>query len=76
MGTFLKYLFYLILIIVAYLIGRGIYDGSIDRETTVGQVEQQVDDGMKNMATNTENSIEKAVDTYKQKASSDNQNTK
>ena len=76
MGTFLKYLFYLILIIVAYLIGRGIYDGSIDRETTVGQVEQQVDDGMKNMATIAENSIEKAVDTYKQKASSDNQNTK
>lgn len=45
MGTFIKYLFYLILLAVIYLVGRGIYDGSITRETSVGNVIEQVDEG-------------------------------
>ncbi len=45
MGTFLKYLFYLVLIIVIYLVGKGIYEGNIDRDTTVGEVVEQVEVG-------------------------------
>lgn len=45
MGTFIKYLFYLILLVVIYLVGRGIYDGNITKETTVGNVIEQVDEG-------------------------------
>lgn len=65
MGTFLKYLFYLVLIIVIYLVGKGIYDGSIDKETTVGQVVDQVDSGTKQLAKDTGDAIDDAVDNYK-----------
>ena len=37
MGTLLKYIFYIILIIVIYLVGRGIYEGQINETTTVGE---------------------------------------
>lgn len=62
MGTFLKYLFYLILIIVIYLVGKGIYDGSIDKQTTVGSVVEQVDTGAKQMAKDAGNAIDSTVD--------------
>ena len=65
MGTFLKYLFYLILIVVIYLVGRGIYEGNINEQTTVGSVVDQVDSGAKQLATDTGNAVEKAVDDYK-----------
>ena len=50
MGTFLKYVFYLILIIVIYLVGKGIYDGDITEKTTVGQVVDTVETGAAQMA--------------------------
>lgn len=65
MGTFLKYLFYLVLIVVVYLVGKGIYEGSINEQTTVGQVVDQVDSGAQNMVKQTGNAVEKAVDDYK-----------
>lgn len=65
MGTFLKYLFYLILIIVIYLVGKGIYEGNIDKETTVGQVVNQVESGTRQMAKDTSDAVENAVDEYK-----------
>ncbi len=50
MGTTLKYLFYIALIIVVFLVGKGIFDGRIDEETTVGQVVDDVKSGAANMA--------------------------
>lgn len=49
MGTLLKYLFYIVLIVVIYLIGKGIYDGNITESTTVGQVMSDVDSGSKQL---------------------------
>ena len=49
MGTFLKYVFYVIVIVVVYLIGRGIYEGSITEKTTVGQVVSDVGTGSKEL---------------------------
>ncbi len=65
MGTFLKYLFYLILVIVIYLVGKGIYDGTIDKQTTVGSVVEQVDTGAKQMARDAGDAIDEAVDSAK-----------
>lgn len=65
MGTFLKYLFYLILIVVIYLVGKGIYEGSIDEKTTVGQVVDQVDSGARQIAKDTGDAVENVVDNYK-----------
>lgn len=61
MGTFLKYLFYLILLVVIYLVGRGIYDGDITKQTTVGSVMEQVGDGSKQLATDGANAVEDAM---------------
>lgn len=49
MGTILKYLFYIILIIVLYLVGRGIYEGQITETTTVGEVMSEVGAGTKDI---------------------------
>ena len=50
MGTFLKYVFYLVLIIVIYLVGKGIYQGDINEKTTVGEVADTVESGAAQMA--------------------------
>ena len=47
MGTLLKYLFYIFLIIVIYLLGVGFYEGTINKDSTVGQVAQDVTEGTK-----------------------------
>ena len=65
MGTFLKYLFYLVLIVVIYLVGRGIYEGSINEKTTVGSVVDQVGSGTKELVDETGNAVENAVDNYR-----------
>ena len=49
MGTFLKYVLYIILALVIYLVGKGIYEGSINENTTVGGVVEQVDAGGRQM---------------------------
>ena len=42
MGTILKYLFYIFLIIVIYLLGVGFYEGTINKDSTVGEVTQDM----------------------------------
>lgn len=49
MGTILKYLFYIILIVALYLVGRGIYEGQITEKTTVGEVMSDVGTGTKQL---------------------------
>ena len=45
MGTILKYLVYIFLIIVIYLLGVGFYEGNINKNTTMGEVAQDVTHG-------------------------------
>ena len=66
MGTFLKYLVYLLIIIALYIFGKGFYDGSINSSTTVGSVAAQVDEGTKNIARETADAVSHAVDEAKQ----------
>lgn len=72
MGTLLKYIFYIILIIVIYLVGRGIYEGQINETTTVGQVMNDVGQGTKEIVKKgvdaTVNAADTAVDATKEKA--------
>ncbi len=64
MGTFLKYVFYLILIIVIYLVGKGIYDGDITEKTTVGQVVDTVETGAAQMAKESSNAVKEEIQDY------------
>ncbi len=61
MGTFLKYIFYIILIVVVYLVGRGIYEGSINEQTTVGSVVEQVGEGSRQLATDGADAMQKVI---------------
>ena len=64
MGTFLKYVFYLILIVVIYLVGKGIYDGDITEKTTVGQVVDTVETGAAQMAKDSGNAVKEEIQDY------------
>lgn len=72
MGTLLKYIFYIILIIVIYLVGRGIYEGQINETTTVGEVVSDVGQGTKEIVKKgvdaTVNAAEDATDAAKAKS--------
>lgn len=52
MRTFLKYVFYLALLLVVYIIAKGVWEGSITNQSTVSQVATDVKDGAQNMAGN------------------------
>lgn len=65
MGTFLKYLFYVALIVVIYLVGKGVYNGNINEKTTVGQVVSDVESGSKNIIQEGVDSTKDAVDNAK-----------
>jgi len=59
MGTVLKYVFYVALIIIIYLVGKGIFEGNINEDTTVGQVVDDVKSGTADMASG---AVDKAKD--------------
>ncbi len=61
MGTTLKYLFYIALIIIVYLVGKGIFEGRIDEKTTVGQVVDDVKSGAANMASDAADTAKEVV---------------
>ena len=64
MGTFLKYVFYLVLIIVIYLVGKGIYQGEINEKTTVGEVADTVESGAVQMAKDGADSVKEEIKDY------------
>ena len=64
MGTFLKYLFYLVLIVVIYLVGKGIFEGQITDTTTVGEVVDSVESGTKKLVNDGVEATKNAVDNY------------
>jgi len=47
MGTLLKYIFYIVLILLVYIVAKDIYDGKINRDTTVQEVGQSVENQSK-----------------------------
>lgn len=59
MGTFLKYILYILLIIVLYAVVKGFYDGKINRSTTISGVVEQVDQETRNIANETMDEIKK-----------------
>ena len=66
MGTFLKYVFYLVLIIVIYLVGKGIYQGEINEKTTVGEVADTVESGAAQMAKDGADSVKEEIKDYQE----------
>lgn len=71
MGTLLKYLFYIILVIVLYLVGKGIYEGQINEKTTVGQVMTDVGEGTKGIVKQGVDATVDAADTAVEAAKND-----
>ncbi|MDO4162063.1 MAG: hypothetical protein Q4D80_03540 [Pseudomonadota bacterium] len=55
MGTFLKYALYLVLLFIVYLVIAGFYDGTITKNSTVGEVSSEVSDNAKRIISNTYN---------------------
>ncbi len=64
MGSFLKYLLYLIVLIAVYLLGKGIFDGQITTKSTVGQVASNVEEGAGKLVNDGVNAAENAVGNY------------
>lgn len=62
MGTVVKYAFYVVLLVVIYLVGRGIYDGNITKETTVGSVVNQVEEGSKEILDDTAREVKRGYE--------------
>ena len=52
MKTVVKYIFYLALLAVVYIVAKGVWEGSITDQSTVSQVATDVKDGAQNMAGN------------------------
>lgn len=52
MKTVVKYIFYLALLVVVYIVATGVWEGSITDQSTVSQVATDVKDGAQNMAGN------------------------
>ncbi len=67
MGTLLKYIFYIIIILLIYLVAKDIYDGKINQDTTVREMgttlEQQsqkiVKDGVETIEKESQKEIKK-----------------
>ena len=66
MGTLLKYVFYVILVVVIYLVAKGVYDGNINRQTTVGSVVEQVETGSEQLAEEGAQEVQDAVKNYQE----------
>lgn len=66
MGTLLKYVFYVILVVVIYLVAKGVYDGNINKQTTVGSVVEQVETGSEQLAEEGAQEVQNAVKNYQE----------
>ena len=62
MNTVIKYVFYLILIAVLYVIISAIYNGNMNSSTSVGEVGAQIKTGVENMVADTVKAAEDSVD--------------
>lgn len=62
MKTLLKYIFYIAVILVIYLIAKGIFEGKINEDTTVSQVGSDIADGTKQLVSDTKRVINERAD--------------
>lgn len=65
MGTLFKYIFYIILAILIYVIGKDIYDGKINEDTSVLQVGNDVATGTKSTFENGIKKLEQEITSVK-----------
>ncbi len=79
MGTLLKYLLYAFIVVVIYLIGVGFYKGTINKDSTVGQVTDNVAQGTKEIISDgyqaAKNAAQDGFETTKDAVSSAADNT-
>lgn len=61
MGTLLKYLLYAFVIVVIYLVGAGFYSGTINKNSTIGEVTNDVAQGTKEIISDGYNVTKNAV---------------
>ena len=61
MRTVIKYVFYLVLIAILYIVISAMYDGSINKSTTVGEVGTEIKTGAEKMVSDTADSIKDVV---------------
>jgi len=71
MDTILKYLFYLVLIFVIYLVIAGFYNGKIDKNSTISEVGEEVSDNAKRIIRNTYNDTKNEADKVENEVSED-----
>lgn len=72
MDTLLKYIFYIALIFVIYLVIAGFYQGKINKDSTIGEVTGEVSDNAKRIISNT---YDKAADTIQEATADDTDET-
>ncbi len=69
MGTLLKYLFYVLIIAAIYFIGVGLYQGTITKDSTLGEVTDHVtsntSDAVKDGYNATKDAIQGGIDEIK-----------
>lgn len=65
MGTLLKYIIYIALIVAAYFIIQGIWDNKITEDSTVKEVASQVGTGVDNAAQNAMQAVQNAKNSQK-----------
>ena len=58
MGTFIKYLIYLALIVAAYFIIQGLWQGSLTKESSLEQVGASVTSGVSNTAEKVKDAVQ------------------
>ncbi len=73
MGTLLKYLLYALIIIIIYLLGVGFYNGTFNKDSTVGEVTSDVTAQTKQMI---KDGYDKTKDVVADKFSDDDSETK
>ena len=61
MKTIFKYLFYLVLIAILYIVISAIYNGKINGSSTVDEVGAQISSDAEKMASDSANAVKNAV---------------
>lgn len=62
MGTLLKYIFYIALILLIYIVAKDIYDGKINQDTTVQEIGKSVETQSEQMIDKGINAVKSAAD--------------
>lgn len=61
MKTLFKYIFYLLLIAILYIVISAMYNGDMNSSTTVGEVGNQIKTGAEKMVSDTAKVVEKGM---------------